>query len=332
MKGDTAVCASPECDNKFVRDKHNTQKFSYCSRRCKSRVYYLRHRDRLIARERKKREKTNQKFERVCAWRECDNKFTTKYSQQWTCSPPCYQRWKSRHTPTKLICANPECDNEFETTRPDNDLYCCKDCRRIATRLNNRSDVPCVKDNCITEKVEGTDYCRKHQAFTPEFQEKIFKIMNDAGLEPLEPYVDSMQRWKCRHSCGEIVYPPYARIQQGNGGCMSCVTTGLDPNEPLIMYLGYMQHGTENEKGKIGLSCDLERRIGEHKQDFEDFEVVDVICFDDGFLAVEVEKQMINFLKENRTVPYKREFFYTTDWKPETVKEFLEVAGISNML
>lgn len=48
------------------------------------------------------------------------------------------------------------------------------------------------------------------------------KLMKDAGFEPLEAYPGSMDPWECRHSCGRIVRPRYAHIQQGRRGCEYC--------------------------------------------------------------------------------------------------------------
>lgn len=49
------------------------------------------------------------------------------------------------------------------------------------------------------------------------------EVMLKAGYKPLEPYTKSHGRWKCLHiSCGEIVYPTYHNISQGQGGCFSC--------------------------------------------------------------------------------------------------------------
>ena len=48
------------------------------------------------------------------------------------------------------------------------------------------------------------------------------KLMKDAGFEPLEAYPGLMDPWECRHSCGRIVRPRYAHIQQGRRGCEYC--------------------------------------------------------------------------------------------------------------
>lgn len=48
-------------------------------------------------------------------------------------------------------------------------------------------------------------------------------LMLNAGYKPLEPYTKSKSKWKCLHiSCGEIVYPTYHGVTQGQGGCFSC--------------------------------------------------------------------------------------------------------------
>lgn len=48
-------------------------------------------------------------------------------------------------------------------------------------------------------------------------------VMLGAGLQPLEPYVNALAKWKCIHiDCGEIVFVKYNSIQQGVGGCTPC--------------------------------------------------------------------------------------------------------------
>ena len=59
--------------------------------------------------------------------------------------------------------------------------------------------------------------------------------MLKAGLKPLEPYTQFHAKWKCLHiACGEIVYPSYAVIQGGQGGCRDCGNKiGGDYNERI---------------------------------------------------------------------------------------------------
>jgi hypothetical protein len=49
------------------------------------------------------------------------------------------------------------------------------------------------------------------------------KVMLKAGLRPLEPYVGSINKWRCVHiACGQIVSPSYHQIKRGQGGCINC--------------------------------------------------------------------------------------------------------------
>ena len=58
----------------------------------------------------------------------------------------------------------------------------------------------------------------------PRLDPKVTKsVMLKAGLKPLEPYKSFFTKWKCLHiACGQIVYPTYAVIQGGQGGCRDC--------------------------------------------------------------------------------------------------------------
>jgi hypothetical protein len=53
--------------------------------------------------------------------------------------------------------------------------------------------------------------------------EKVIKIMNDCGYEPLEDYPGAAIKWKCIHTpCKRIVYPRFSQIYNGGGGCKDC--------------------------------------------------------------------------------------------------------------
>lgn len=54
-------------------------------------------------------------------------------------------------------------------------------------------------------------------------EKEAVAIMLQAGLRPLEPYQSALAKWKSLHiECGEIVYPNYNSIYNGQGGCRSC--------------------------------------------------------------------------------------------------------------
>lgn len=53
--------------------------------------------------------------------------------------------------------------------------------------------------------------------------EKVIPEMLKAKLEPLEPYRGANIKWKCRClKCGSIVFPKYASVYSGQGGCNEC--------------------------------------------------------------------------------------------------------------
>ena len=54
-------------------------------------------------------------------------------------------------------------------------------------------------------------------------QEKAIKVMRSLDLEPLEPYVLSEDKWKCKClRCGSVVFPTYSGATQGKRGCTKC--------------------------------------------------------------------------------------------------------------
>jgi hypothetical protein len=73
-------------------------------------------------------------------------------------------------------------------------------------------------------------------------------FMLQAGFKPLEPFKKSHDKWKCTHlACGEIVFPTYHNVKQGQGGCFRCGrrvsaedadalmrAAGLIPLEPFV--------------------------------------------------------------------------------------------------
>ena len=67
----------------------------------------------------------------------------------------------------------------------------------------------------------------------PEIAEKI---MRNASLEPLVPYPGSKTNWKCKcMKCGEIVYPNYGDINQGDGGCKYCAKHFVKPEDAIAL-------------------------------------------------------------------------------------------------
>jgi hypothetical protein len=61
--------------------------------------------------------------------------------------------------------------------------------------------------------------------------------MRAAQLEPLEPFIDADQPWRCRClTCGRVVTPRLSSIGAG-GGCKYCATRGLDLNASALVFV-----------------------------------------------------------------------------------------------
>jgi hypothetical protein len=64
------------------------------------------------------------------------------------------------------------------------------------------------------------------------------EIMLKAGYEPLETYVNSMEKWKCKcFKCGRTVYPTFHNINGGIGGCIFCAEIGFNHNKEAYLYI-----------------------------------------------------------------------------------------------
>ena len=61
-------------------------------------------------------------------------------------------------------------------------------------------------------------------------------VMIAAGLEPLEPFVNTSTKWKCRcRTCGREVFPTYSKVKQGYKGCLYCAGKKVDLEELTIL-------------------------------------------------------------------------------------------------
>jgi predicted nucleic acid-binding Zn-ribbon protein len=84
----------------------------------------------------------------------------------------------------------------------------CLSCNRIVFLYyaNVKNGSQCIY--CLKMKIDPKDAINR---------------MNEVGLEPLEPFISSRQKWKSRCiRCGSIVSPALHDIRRGNGGCKKC--------------------------------------------------------------------------------------------------------------
>jgi hypothetical protein len=67
--------------------------------------------------------------------------------------------------------------------------------------------------------------------------DQVMEVMFGAGYEPLEPYVSSGKRWKCKClNCGKISSPRYNDVQQGNR-CGYCSKVRVDEDDAIRIML-----------------------------------------------------------------------------------------------
>lgn len=80
--------------------------------------------------------------------------------------------------------------------------------------------------------------CRHCAPNAPKTEEQAALVMRQANLQPLEPYVNSNTKWKCKCLvCESIVFPMYNSIHRGQGGCINCVGKVVNPDEARDLFI-----------------------------------------------------------------------------------------------
>ena len=125
-------------------------------------------------------------------------------------------------------------------------------------------------------------------------QEEATISMNEAGFDPLEPYIHSESKWKVRcRKCKKICYPTLHNVKMGSG-CPSCAKSGFDPNE--IGYLYFLRH-EDWEMLQVGITNYPDKRLSQHKK--LGWEVLELRGPMDGHLTQEWETGILRYLKAN---------------------------------
>jgi hypothetical protein len=66
----------------------------------------------------------------------------------------------------------------------------------------------------------------------------LLKRLKELKLKPLEKYKSAKTPWKCKClKCGNIVYPHYTDLTQGQGGCSNCAQYGINYADKGYLYL-----------------------------------------------------------------------------------------------
>jgi hypothetical protein len=131
----------------------------------------------------------------------------------------------------------------------------------------------------------------------PKQNKKALSIAKKAKLEPLEPYKNARTNWKCKClKCGEIVFPTYHNLEQGNGGCINCQEYSFQPLLPSYLYvITHKQMGSL--KIGVGNAGNKHDRVKTHKR--HGWELVKQFNFDKGKDAMSVETIILKWIRKD---------------------------------
>jgi hypothetical protein len=130
--------------------------------------------------------------------------------------------------------------------------------------------------------------------------EDAVKLMISAGYTPLVPYKNNKEKWKSIHEvCGQVVYPRYNSIQNGQGGCSDCA----DKYSYFLPSYFYVMENEIFSSLKIGISNSDSRddRVAVHSK--HGWKILQTIEFENGFLAYEFEQTLLNHLRKSLSIP-----------------------------
>jgi hypothetical protein len=146
----------------------------------------------------------------------------------------------------------------------------------------------------------GCGYCSRVRVDLKD----VDRLMMELKLKPLVKYPGGKNPWKCRClKCGNIVYPHYGDLTQGQGGCSNCADYGLNYTDKGYIYL--ITHPILNSH-KIGIansykSRDLDDRMYKHKkQGWHLYKTKNFVKLRNAFL---VEQEIIKWLRVEVGLP-----------------------------
>lgn len=145
------------------------------------------------------------------------------------------------------------------------------------------------------------------------------ELMNAAGLDPLDPFVNTSSKWRCRcKSCGREVFPTYSKVKEGYKGCPYCAGKKVDLEEVqnLLINLNLIPlHDYPGASTKWRMRCS---QCGEEFNSRYDYIKKGLGCsFCSG--ARISEKKALRIMKEVGLIPLEEFKSTATPWKCECV-------------
>lgn len=127
------------------------------------------------------------------------------------------------------------------------------------------------------------------------------KLMLKAKLKPLKPYTGGNKAWKCKClKCGKTVYPWYASVRSGRGGCIYCAEKGINMNVSSYLYL---ITNSELSAHKVGIGNYNSQKDRLEKFNMRGWQTYKVWNFDTGADAWKVESLIFNILRKEMKLP-----------------------------
>jgi hypothetical protein len=164
----------------------------------------------------------------------------------------------------------------------------------------------------------GCKNCGSRAHLTASKLSEITKVMKDAKLEPLEPFVTTTHKWKCKcQKCGEIVSPTFHNVRRGHGGCIYCQVGAFKPLEPAYFYI---MHHKEFASFKVGIGNinSVADRIKSHSK--SGWTLNFKHSFNKGKDAIQVETEVLRWIRKDLNLPvHLTNEFFTHAGATETV-------------
>ena len=146
----------------------------------------------------------------------------------------------------------------------------------------------------VTGEVTGCAYCSNKRIDEVD----AVRMMEEAGLTPLEKYQSVHTPWKSRcNKCNQVVQPHFASVQRGSG-CRFCAPYGLDLHKPATLYL---IEQSELRAAKIGIAELTSDRIDVHIR--RGWNVIQVWRFSTGELAGKAESAVLAYFRDELKLP-----------------------------
>jgi hypothetical protein len=146
--------------------------------------------------------------------------------------------------------------------------------------------------------VQGKGGCKYCAGRAVDADEAVADMLR-AGLEPLQPYVRSLDPWPSRcTACGREVSPTYAAVKHQGNRCRYCATGGIDLTAPAFVYLvTHPQLGAH----KVGIGMVGGPRLALHQK--HGWQVYRTVNVPTGEEAYRVESEVLRWLRLDLGLP-----------------------------